>query len=65
MGSWLWYFVVQAVNAANAQLLPIMLATKSLPEMEAEQTQLLSRQQQQMGSQPLGSQFEKLGVSSK
>ncbi len=33
----------QAVNAANAPILPIMLSTMALPEMEAEEKGLLSQ----------------------
>lgn len=55
---------MQAVNAANARTLPIMLATKALPEMEAEERQLLRRQSQASAGAPLGAQYEKLGVSS-
>lgn len=34
---------MQAVNAANAPILPIMLSTMALPEMEAEEKGLLSQ----------------------
>ena len=34
---------MQAVNAANAPILPIMLSTMALPEMEAEERGLLSQ----------------------
>ena len=34
---------MQAVNAANAPILPIMLSTMVLPEMEAEENGLLSQ----------------------
>ena len=34
---------MQAVNAANASILPIMLSTMALPEMEAEEKGLLSQ----------------------
>ncbi len=54
---------VQAVNAANARTLPIMLATKALPEMETEERELLRRQSQAAAGTPLGAQYEKLGVS--
>ena len=35
---------MQAVNAANAPILPIMLSTMALPEMEAEEKSLLADQ---------------------
>ena len=35
---------MQAVNAANALILPIMLSTMALPEMEAEEKGLLADQ---------------------
>ena len=35
---------MQAVNAANAPILPIMLSTMALPEMEAEEKGLLADQ---------------------
>ena len=53
----------QAVNAANARTLPIMLATKALPEMEADERELLRRQAATAQGTPLGTQYEKLGVS--
>lgn len=34
---------IQAVNAANASILPIMLSTMALPEMEAEEMSHLSQ----------------------
>lgn len=52
------------MNAANARTLPIMLATKALPEMEAEERELLRRQASVAQGMPLGAQYEKLGVSS-
>ncbi|EIE22894.1 hypothetical protein COCSUDRAFT_53690 [Coccomyxa subellipsoidea C-169] len=51
----------KAVNAANARTLPIMLATKALPEMETEERELLRRQSQAAAGTPLGAQYEKLG----
>ncbi|CAL8464768.1 g4303 [Coccomyxa elongata] len=57
------FYAVQpkAVNAANARTLPIMLATKALPEMEAEERELLRRQASAAQGTPLGAQYEKLG----
>lgn len=53
----------RAVNAANAAALPIMLATRALPEMEAEQAALLARHRAAAGALPLGAQYEAIGVS--
>ena len=52
----------QAVNAANAQQLPIMLATKALPEMEGEEAGLLWAHRDAAGDAPIGAQYEQLGV---
>ena len=51
-----------AVNAANAAALPVMLATRALPEMEAEQAALLARHRAAAGTAPLGAQYEAIGV---
>lgn len=40
-----------------------MLATKAMPEMEAEESELLQRQSQAAAGTPLGAQYEKLGVN--
>jgi len=50
------------VNAANAAALPVMLATRALPEMEAEQAALLARHRAAAGTAPLGAQYEAIGV---
>ena len=52
----------QAVNAANAPQLPLMLATKALPEMEAEDAGLLWAHRDAAGNAPVGAQYEQLGV---
>ena len=41
---------MQAVNAANAPILPIMLSTMALPEMEAEEKGLLADQATSMAA---------------
>ena len=53
----------RAVNAAIAAALPIMLATRALPEAEAEQAALLARHRAAAGALPLGAQYEAIGVS--
>ncbi len=50
------------MNAANAAALPVMLATRALPEMEAEQADLLARHRAAAGTAPLGAQYEAIGV---
>jgi hypothetical protein len=52
----------QAVNAANAGRLPILLASKALPEMEAEDAGLLWAHRDAAGGAPVGEQYEALGV---
>ena len=52
----------RAVSAANAAALPIMLATRALPEMEAEQAALLAAHRAAAGALPLGTQYEATGV---
>ena len=52
----------RAVIAANAAALPIMLATRPLPEMEAEQAALLAAHRTAAGALPLGVQYEATGV---
>ena len=54
--------LLQAVNAANASRLPILLATKALPEMEAEDAGLLWAHRDAAGGAPVGEQYEALGV---
>ena len=50
------------MSAANAAALPIMLATRALPEMEDEQAALLAAHRAAAGSLPLGAQYEATGV---
>lgn len=50
------------MNAANAGQLPILLASKALPEMEAEDARLLGAHAARSGAQPVGAQYEQLGV---
>lgn len=52
----------QAVNAANAAQLPLLLATRALPEMEAQDRALLGAHRAAAGQQPVGAQYEALGV---
>lgn len=52
----------QAVNQENAPLLPIMLASKELPEMEEEEASLLEKHRQASFGVPVGSQYEHLSV---
>ena len=52
----------RAVSASNAAALPIMLATRALPEMEAEQAALLAAHRAAAGAAPLGAQYEATGV---
>ncbi|KAK9835347.1 hypothetical protein WJX81_004050 [Elliptochloris bilobata] len=52
----------RAVNAGNAATLPIMLATRALPEMEAKQAALLAAHRAAAGALPLGAQYEATGV---
>jgi hypothetical protein len=52
----------QAVNQENAAILPIMLATKVLPEMEVEQAALLEKYTEPNAGVPLGLQYQELSV---
>ena len=54
---------VQAVNEQNASQLPILLATKLLPEMEAQEAQLLARHAADAGHLDLGDQISRVDVS--
>ncbi|KAK9805476.1 hypothetical protein WJX72_000336 [[Myrmecia] bisecta] len=52
----------KSVNQQNATILPIMLASKALPEMEAEEAELLAGHHAAMGSMRVEEQYEALGA---
>ena len=54
--------LLQAVNEQNAARLPLMLATKLLPAMEAEEAQMLAAHRAAAHSKDLGTQIAELTV---
>lgn len=52
------------MNQSSAAMLPIMLATKALPEMEAERAELLAAHVAFSGAKPIPDQFQMLTVCS-
>lgn len=50
------------MNQENAPLLPIMLASKELPEMEEEEASLLEKHRLASIGVPVGTQYEHLSV---
>ena len=55
---------VQAVNASYATILPIMLSTMALPEMEAEEKALLAQRDASVAAMSDSEQHAALAVSS-
>ncbi|GAB4823927.1 hypothetical protein N2152v2_010973 [Parachlorella kessleri] len=56
-----WVVHPRSVNQSNAALLPIMLATKLLPEMEEEEAALLEGQRHQLGDMDIAGQLLAVG----
>lgn len=54
---------VQAVNASYATILPIMLSTMALPEMEAEEKALLAQRDASVAAMSDSEQHAALAVS--
>lgn len=54
---------MQAVNASYATILPIMLSTMALPEMEAEEKALLAQRDASMAAMSDSEQHAALAVS--
>ena len=54
---------LQAVNASYATILPIMLSTMALPEMEAEEKALLAQRDTSMAAMSDSEQHAALAVS--
>ena len=54
---------LQAVNASYATILPIMLSTMALPEMEAEEKALLAQRDASMAAMSDSEQHAALAVS--
>lgn len=55
--------LMQAVNASYATILPIMLSTMALPEMEAEEKALLAQRDASMAAMSDSEQHAALAVS--
>ena len=53
---------MQTAGLSCTAVLPIMMATKALPEMEAERAQLAAEHQQTLGSMPISEQMSALQV---
>ena len=55
--------MLQSVNQQNAAVLPIMLSTKLLPEMEEREAAMLQEHKEKVGSMKENDQYEMLLVS--
>lgn len=54
--------LVQAVNETNAAELPVLLATRLLPDMDAEESALLERHSADAGHLPISNQLGRVDV---
>ncbi len=55
-------YVQQSVNQATAPVLPLLLSSKALPEMEAERTELLQMHGMAAGAASAPERFQSLTV---